>query len=239
MKKAILSICITFLASQAVAEDALWESAVDYYEATRHWLPEEMVINTAELNGEGEEVKTQQTVLSLFLNSENELDTELVLFTLDGEDQTEEQRRRAEEREENNDEEGQRSFEFEDSPLARSAQENLEYERINDTEYIRGSLCQGFEFYMVREGEDQNYEGTVWIDRATGQPVQMVYTLDPMPPFVSEFQLEVNFRQMRSEDRILIDTLNINGQAGVLFVQKRFTSTVSFGEYSYSDFPVY
>jgi hypothetical protein len=75
--------------------------------------------------------------------------------------------------------------------------------------------------------------GTAWLAAASGVPVRLVYTLDPLPRFVTRFEVRETFAVVG--ELWALRSVEIEGDGRFLFVRRRVESRLEFSEYFRSD----
>ena len=80
------------------------------------------------------------------------------------------------------------------------------------------------------DGDDENeYVGTVWFDAETEVPVRIEATIEPLPRFADFVTFTADFNNNSVE--WYITKIEIEGAGGLLFIYRRFKSSILFGNH--------
>jgi hypothetical protein len=93
---------------------------------------------------------------------------------------------------------------------------------------IEGVECREYSFTL--ELEKGAMTGTLALDAVSGEPELMSWTLDPLPPFMSE--LSVRSRYERAPFGVsVLSSVDFSGAGGILFLRKEIFGTLSLSSY--------
>jgi hypothetical protein len=73
-------------------------------------------------------------------------------------------------------------------------------------------------------------EGTAALDRASGAPVEVSYTVSPLPPGIEKMTTVLRYAPGPAGQGFLSE-VSMEGAGGILFIRKVFRSTVSMSGY--------
>ena len=147
----------------------LWTGAILINGRNTHWVPERITVSEEVSNADGETIERSVAQYEI---GENGPDCAFTLrhATLNGRDITETVE--AEERFGYFD-----ADQFESgNPFAQELQHDVTFRNFNETEYVTGRRCAVFGYHRTTDGV--RWIGTVWIDAATGVPVQVSFASD-------------------------------------------------------------
>ena len=120
------------------------------------------------------------------------------------------------------------------SPFAPDVQQRITYRRTNQTAVKDGRSCDEFRFTFADtddKGKEILYRGKAWVERQSGLPVAVRYTLDPLPAPLSSFQAEQNYGYGETE-RWLLRSSVIEAKVRLLFVRKHFLTETLYSDYA-------
>ena len=69
-----------------------------------------------------------------------------------------------------------------------------------------------------------------------GHPQRLVYTLKPLPPFVSRFDGDIEF-QILPDGALVVSAVGFSGEGGFLLIRKYFRVRMDFSDYRRPDLP--
>lgn len=238
MKKTLLLFVITALfATMAWGETDLWESALSLFEENAELVPGKMDTHFQETDHLGKVLNYTKSRLTFFLDDEGEVDSQLVSAEKDGKDITKErQEERKKEREKPKDQQNQGrggfSMENFESPFDPALQNRVMKKKEGKYRLIEGKNCVNYHFVMAKKKDDPEsvaIKGTAWLDYKTGAPIQIEYTFDPLPDFVSEMKIIIVYHN--DENSWYPKRVEFTGTGGLLFLQKFFRVTMTLSDY--------
>ena len=232
---ALGSSCV---ASAETPTDSLWLRAVDLSEQSRDLVPGTMESFMQEVDKHGkpkDDDKYRHSWGQLSLGGDGEVRYEPVKVIKDGDDITEEEQAKERERQENDDKEDSNSFTSEGyTPFKEGAQDRMSIERLDETEMVDGKDLVVYKFVEhPDDGDDENDDkvtGTVWFDVATGVPVKMEYTTDPLPKRVKRMITTMKYAYA-APDTLVVRRMIMDATGGLLFIKKHFHVEMTFDEY--------
>jgi len=229
---------LSIMASAETPTDSLWLRAVDLSEQSRDLVPGTMESFMQEVDKHGkpkDEDKYRHSWGQLSLNGDGEVEYEPAKVIKDGEDITEEEQAKERERQEKEDEEDSESFTSEGyTPFRGGAQDRMSIERLDETEMVdgRGLVVYKFVEHPADDDDedDDKVAGTVWFDVATGVPVKMEYTPDPLPKRVKRMITTMEYAYA-APDTLVVKRMIMDATGGLLFIKKHFHMEMTFDEY--------
>jgi len=102
-----------------------------------------------------------------------------------------------------------------------------------------GVDCHAYEFrkeYLQKRGKKQGtviHLGKIWLDAASGMPVEAFYTYDPLPSMVKQMEMKTSFAAQG--DKFFIRSQEMLIKAGFLFLKKRFRISFVLDGYREAD----
>jgi hypothetical protein len=215
--------------------DSLWIGAVDLAEQNRDLVPGTIESYMQEVDKHGkpkDEDKYRHSWAKLTLNADGEVEYESIKVIDDGEDITAEEQAREREKRDEQDDEDSRSFTTRGySPFRRSAQERMSIERMEETDVLDGMDLVVYRFTEHPEDEDgEKVTGTAWFDPATGVPVKMEYTTDPLPKRVKRMITTMEYASP-APDSLIVKRMTMDVTGGILFIKKHFHMEMTFGDH--------
>ena len=96
---------------------------------------------------------------------------------------------------------------------------------------INSIVSQRFDFRQKLTDSKKIAVGTAWLDRITGAPIKVSYTLDPLPMFTESLSVSISYLY---EDPATWypETMEFSGVGGFLFIKKHFKTKMKFIDYS-------
>ena len=215
--------------------DSLWIGAVDLAEQNRDLVPGTMESYVQEVDKHGkpkDEDKYRHTWAKLSLNADGEIEYGSVKVIDNGKDITEqEQAREREKRDEENDGDSKSFTTKGYSPFRIGARERVSIQRMEETEVVDGMDLIVFKFVEHPEDEDgEEFTGTAWFDPASGVPVRMEYTTDPLPKRVKRMITAMEYFYS-APDSLVVKRMTVDVTGGMLFIKKHFHMEMTFGDH--------
>lgn len=220
-----LVLLLILLPTRLGAQD-LWERGLEWFRASEGWKPREMTSVFLLRDGNGrEEERVEEVYLLSYENGKPS--SRLVSSLRNGTDQTEKRRK----------EEEKQSRHGEDGPAFRMGEGehplNPEFQsRVSKTATattrIDGVECVEYSFDLKLEKSTMS--GTIALAKPSGEPVRMSWTLDPLPPFLSELSFRSRYERA-SFGLAVLSSVEFSGSGGMLFIRKDFLGTMSMSSY--------
>jgi hypothetical protein len=218
--------------------DTLWLKAVALSDKNDDLVPGLMKMRMQEVDSEGkpkDSGKYREVWSALSLGADGEVEYGLIKAIENGEDITEEEKakeEKAKEEERDGEAEGDDSESHEMkgySPFAPESQPDISLESAGDGGVIGGRSTVLYSF------TDQSDDGVVisgdaWLDRATGAPVKIEYTPDPLPKRVKRMVTTMEFEHI-GPDSLIVKRMSVEVTGGILFIKKHFHMDMVFDDY--------
>jgi hypothetical protein len=220
--------------------DSLWKKAVALWGLNSDLVPGLMKMHMQEVDKHGQvkdEEKYHEVWSTLTLGDDGEVEYELVKVIENGEDVTEKERAKLEQEEdagkdkdrdqggedsESNEMEGYSPFDPED-------QTRVSFKAIGAGGIIDGIRTMLYEFSQSTD-EDVAFRGKAWLNAATGAPVKVEYTTDPLPKRVKEMLTTVEYEQA-APDSLVVRKMYVDVTGGILFIKKHFHMDMTFDDH--------
>ena len=114
-----------------------------------------------------------------------------------------------------------------ETPFDPVVQDRLVYRRSAPVRVVRGYRCVPFTFrFEASNGTTSNGMACLTND---GVPVEIEFTFEPLPRFVSELNIRVDYQV--DPDRWFATQIYSSGEGGLLFVRRTFESRMTFSDY--------
>ena len=213
------------LASPAVARpaDPLWSRAVEAASRAKEWSPGEMRLAIQVADDEGKVLETWDNRYRLSTGADGTVRTEVVSAFHNRKDETQKEREAQAKRELNARSGGAPTMSgFGDDPFEPSVQDAVEIRRLAGTRDIAGASCVAFS-YILAKPKGASVEGTAWLEAATGFPVEVVSSPEPLPRGVHEMSTTVRYAGG------LVSEVLVEGSGSLLFFKRRFSSVITLG----------
>ena len=209
------------LAAAAAPDDSLWAKAVEAASRAKEWSPGEMRLAIEMADDRGKVLETWDNQYRLSTGADGAVRTEVVSAIHNGKDETQKEREAQARRDRDartND--APPVSGFGDDPFDPSVQGSLEIHRLDGTRAIAGMTCVGFAFILSKHA-GASVEGNAWLDAATGLPVEVVSSPNPLPRGAHEIATVVRYT------RGLVSEVLVEGSGSLLFFKRRFSSVVT------------
>ena len=212
----------------------LWDRAVDFYDAYCDLVPGRMSIRFDQYNGQDELVSSDVSDIEIKVGPSGEVEGRTTYASRNGEDITEE--RRDDPRSGapfgggGGDQQSDSPFAgLQKSPFDPSEQARVRVIDTGRSETIDGVRTRVHLFQHSTGGENMT-TGTAWIAEATGAPVKLAASIEPLPGYIDRFQLVQTF-ETDSEGRWYTTRMEFVGEGNILFIKRRIESAFEFSEY--------
>jgi hypothetical protein len=230
-----LVLGLSIVASADTPTDSLWLRAVNLSEQSKDLVPGTMESHMQEVDKHGkpkDDDKYRHTWGKLSLGDNGEVEYVPVKVIKNGEDITEEEQTKERERQEKEDEEDSEGFTTEGyTPFNAEVQDRMSIERLDETEVVDGRDLIVYKFVEHPDDEDDDeVTGTAWFDTATGVPVRIEYTADPLPKRVKRMVTTMEYAYS-APDTLVAKRMIMDATGGMLFIKKHFHMEMTFDGY--------
>jgi hypothetical protein len=224
----------------AAASAGLWQKALSIYRKNREWYPEKITILSEILNRQGQPYSVTQLFFTINRDPGGSLHTVLARSLKNGKDTTKDMKSKVtilsldEEVDPNN--EGTYSVSISDSPFDPERQEAVAFHASGEKQFLFGHMCAKFDFSyqteIIRKGEKEKlcWKGMAWLDEASGIPVKLEFSIDPLPRRIRSIWA-IYLYDMANPEKWVVKRVDMAGQGGFLFIRKRFRNTTTFTDY--------
>lgn len=231
--KLVLAICLWVVSAAALASpaddgaEACWQKGVSAALRSRDYLPGGIYMKFERLDGDGNVKEKNEMWLEL---PPGEKEARLVKALENGRDVTraelEKERARKEKSKGKGGGENTISIGSEDIvPLISNAKRPVAHKYLG-RETRSGGECFLYEFrkeHILKKGKNEEtvfHSGRIWLDAASGMPVEAAYTYDPLPSMVKQMEMKTVFTAQG--DKFFVRGHEMLIRAGFLFIKKRF-----------------
>lgn len=114
------------------------------------------------------------------------------------------------------------------SPFATKEQAKYTFTRLGPDPADASRVRIGF---VPKKAAEMEMKGEASVDAATGRIRSITMTPAKMPAMVQQLAIEMEY-QSGPDDLRLLSVLKIHGEAGILFVKKRFRATTTFKDFA-------
>lgn len=238
MKHALALLAALFLLPSQFARgannpDSLWQKAVALSGANEDWVPGLLVVQMEMLDGKGSAQSTEETWMKMSLGPDGKVKEDVIKQMKDGKvkdgPETKVETRTGEEKKKGEKKGTSISISSSDDPFSPKVQTSVSAKRIAQSKTILGKTCVGYEFTLTsKEGKTQS--GIAWLEDPTGIPLEMQYTVHPLPPHVQHLSTTVRY-ESTPEGAWHPQEMVMEGSGGFLFIKKAYRGVVHFSDY--------
>lgn len=173
--------------------DALWLKAVELAAQNRSWIPGEARIFMEEIDSSGKVNKTEESWVRYFLSAKGVVDMELIKQVKNGREVTADKPKKTTESKQKTGKEQKVTASLSDfNPFEPGKQKNIRVIRRNIAKMVDNQKCNSYE-YRLKQDDGKMQVGMAWLNEA-GTPVELEYTLEPLPRFVSRMTYKVHYQ---------------------------------------------
>jgi hypothetical protein len=222
--------------------DACWQKGVNAALLSRDHVPGKIHMIFERLDGDGKTREKNEMWLEL---PPGEKDARLVRALENGKDVTREELEKEKARKEKSKAKGKSDGEnsinlsSEDIiPLLTNTKKSVAHKYLG-RETRSGVECFAYEFrkeHLQKRGKKQEtvfHQGKIWLDAASGMPVEAAYAYDPLPSMVKQMEMKTFF--MAQGEKFFVRSHEMLIKAGFLFIKKRFRISFVLDGYREAD----
>lgn len=218
------------------SKNSLWQKAVGFAAAAKEAriVPGALSMSTIVKKKDGT-VESDSTLKFRTVDKGDELDTELISAVEDGKDVTAEARKKNEEekKESKENKEGESlSVSIGDNPFEPEAQKRVKAAFKMDT-VLDGRSASIFTFIEKSADGKSVLKGRAWLDSATGMPIKVESTTEPLPDHVEKMTTTTRYK-MTQDGLWVPESCLITGEAGFLWMHFSSETKVQFADYRIS-----
>jgi hypothetical protein len=240
MRRIACSIVLAVFAVTAGWASSLWDQAVTVFRENGNLQPGYTEARFEQYNGRGELLTTEETAVESWTDARGEMESRIVYARRNGEDVTEQRRKNPASAAQGwGPSPGERDAEdsafsgLQLSPFDPAEQQRVTITEVGPVRAVDGSTTRAYHF-VHETGPNTRNRGTAWIDIDSGDPVRLHLTVEPLPSFVSAFEMRQQFAR-DPEGRWIVDVLEFTGAGGFLFFQRQIESRLEFSDYFRSE----
>jgi hypothetical protein len=218
----------------------LWRRAVEIDRANADWYPRRAAVVSEVRGGRRKVISLTEMFFSLGPGEEGWLRIRLDRSLRNGVDTTEKTRSKARIGEALNGialvDETENSVSLFDSPFDPGEQGAVSFAPREEWRILAGRSCRRFDFtYRAEVAEDGGtrdvaWDGQAWIEEGSGRPVQLEFSIHPLPRKFRSVRIVYEYETDRP-DRWVLKSVNISGHGGFLFIKRYFDITTTFSEF--------
>jgi hypothetical protein len=226
----VLLLCAGHLYAEDTNKmDLLWQNAVKLAGDNRGLIAGRMIVQSVIMDDNGKTNKVNELEIRVNTNKDGYLQPEMTKFIENGKDITEAKKKEINEAKNNHSGNARIGFSMEDmNPFLPGLQSNITIIRITaDTDtnisvydYIR----------TINNNKVKTQTGRAWLDKITGVPIKIIFTIDPLPPFVTRMTNAVFYKTGKKMEWYP-DKMVIEGSGGFLFYKVNMVSITQFDDY--------
>jgi hypothetical protein len=225
----ILPLC----AQKTSIQDSLWQKAVTLSGANEDWVPGLLVVRMEMLDGRGSTQNTEETWLKMSLGPDGKIKKDLIKQVKDGKvkdgPETKVEARSGDGKKKGEKKGTSISVSSSDNPFSPKVQGNVSAKRTAQLKTILGKPCAGYEFKLsTKEGE--TVSGTAWLEDPTGIPLEIQYSVRPLPAHVQRLSTLVRY-ETTPEGAWRPREMVMEGSGGFLFIKKAYRGVIRFSDY--------
>lgn len=224
----ILPLC----AQEVNLQDSLWQKAVALSGANEDWVPGLLVVRMEMLDGRGKAQSVEETWLKMSLGPDGKIKKDLIKQVKDGKvkdgPETKVEARSGEGKKKG--ERAKTSISISsDNPFSPKVQGNVSAKRTAQPKTILGKPCAGYEFKLSTK-EGKTLSGTAWLEEPTGIPLEIQYTVRPLPAHVQRLSTLVRY-ETTPEGAWCPREMVMEGSGEFLFIKKAYRGVIRFSDY--------
>jgi hypothetical protein len=224
----LLCACAAALPAGA-GTDPLWGKAVELLQANRAWVPGATVFRIELLDGQGRRQDAWETRMRISPGPDGEPVGAVESATHNGKDVTARERENQVRRDAEARRAGRDPFRMGDDPFDPALQGHADVRPLPEARTVEGKACALYAF-SVKKPDGTSLEGTAALDSASGAPVEVSYTVKPLPAGVQQLSTVLRYANDPAKGCLLRE-VSFEGSGGVLFVRKTFRSVVTLDGY--------
>lgn len=229
-KYAYFACLALFMASVPLHGDPLWDKAVEMVRRAMQWVPGTTIMRADVFDDKGASTDVMETVFTTVPDAAGKPVTGVKNAVHNGKDVTASQREALEKSSrEGGKNGGGMSFSAEDNPFNPDSQASVIAVRKDEAVTADGIPCALYEFTLKRKNGGA-MEGVAALHRETGAPIEVKYTVKPLPAFMGSMKTTLKY-SVGPMDAGFIKEAIIEGDGGFLFIKRVFHSTITFGEF--------
>jgi len=214
-------------AQEAGLQDSLWQKAVTLSGGNEDWVPGFLVVRMEMLDGRGSAQSTEETWLKMSLGPDGKIKVDLIKQVKDGPET------KVEARSGEGKKKGERAKTSasigNDNPFSPQVQGNVSAKRTAQPKTILGKPCAGYEFKLSTK-KGKTLSGTAWLEDPTGIPLEIQYTVRPLPAHVQRLSTLVRY-ETTPEGAWRPREMVMEGSGGFLFIKKAYRGVIRFSDY--------
>jgi len=229
---ATLLFILPVWAQEVGLQDSLWQKAVTLSGGNEDWVPGLLVVRMEMLDGRGSAQSTEETWLKMSLGPDGKIKVDLIKQVKDGKvkdgPETKVETRSGEGKKKG--ERAKTSVSIgSDNPFSPQVQGNVSAKRTAQPKTILGKPCAGYEFKLSTK-EGKTLSGTAWLEEPTGIPLEIQYTVRPLPAHVQRLSTLVRY-ETTPEGAWRPREMVMEGSGGFLFIKKAYRGVIRFSDY--------
>ena len=229
---ATLLFILPVWAQEVGLQDSLWQKAVTLSGGNEDWVPGLLVVRMEMLDGRGSAQSTEETWLKMSLGPDGKIKVDLIKQVKDGKvkdgPETKVETRSGEGKKKG--ERAKTSVSIgSDNPFSPQVQGNVSAKRTAQPKTILGKPCAGYEFKLSTK-EGKTLSGTAWLEEPTGIPLEIQYTVRPLPAHVQRLSTLVRYETI-PEGAWRPREMVMEGSGGFLFIKKAYRGVIRFSDY--------
>ena len=212
--------------------DALWRKAVAIVGANDNWTAGTSEMTGEERDGRGRARNTWVLETRTRPGPDGYPVQEIVRYVENGRDTTE--KRRSEQRGQTQGGGGRGAFSWNpaepaETPFHPDRQADVTLRRLPGEPLVDGRRCVAYEFEQ-RVGERERAVGTAWLDAATGAPVRLTASVEPLPVLVHSGSVDVWYT-LDGEGTWTVRRFHLDGEVTFLLIRRSFSMDITMSNH--------
>jgi hypothetical protein len=227
---ASLFLLLTCALQAAPQADPLWQKAVEMARRNKPWVPGITVLRVEVLDDKGKSTDTYESRLRFSPDGGG-----AAVFTVEsamrnGVDVTTKEREAQEKRNRDTAKNGKpSSLDLGDNPFDPDIQAALLVTALEGSSDVDGKTCVLYSF-VLKKKDGGNAVGTAALEQESGAPVEVKYTLKPLPAGVQSLTTVLRYGMGPAGEGFLRDVA-VEGTGGILFIKRAFRSDIGLDGY--------
>jgi hypothetical protein len=214
----------------APPQDPLWRKAVEIARRNKPWTPGITDLRIELLDDKGNLKESYETRYGISSDGQGKPVMHVERAVRNGKDVTETEKAAQEKRNAAGGRNGRpAAFFMGDNPFDPDVQDAVEVTALEETRTVDGKKCSVFDFTLKKK-DGGSLQGTAVLLQENGAPVEVSYTMRPLPVGVQRMAMVLHYGDGPSGDGFL-RAVSVEGAGGVLFFKRNFRSMISLDGY--------
>ncbi len=204
--------------------DPLGLKAVELARAAKPWVPGVTVMRIEVTDDKGKLLDSYDSRFRITPDAGGAPVMSVESSTHNGKDETKKEREAQEKRNRDAAKDGKPAFDMGDNPFDPDVQALVTGRAQEGTREIEGRTCVVYSFSLKRK-DGSSAVGTAALERDTGAPVEVSYTLSPLPRGAQSFTAVLRYGRGPAGQGFLLG-VEMDGEGRILFISRAFHSDI-------------